>query len=380
MRVRTLPRATFHTTATGRLRLLETGDELELASVAPAVPAELLEADATPYRGLLEVRPAEAATLTVVNVVNLEDYLRGVVPNELSPQAFPQIEALKAQAVAARTYALSHLGDYCLEGLRRLRDARLPGLPGAVHRSTPSPTARSRRRGGSWPPGGAGRSTRSTRRPAGDTPRTATRSSTTTPPTCAGWPASRSSRRALRVRTTSAPRRDLPGGPETAHDVALLEALGRDRRSRRGARRGSRASPTDAEVRAWTGRLQAALHRSGCDSPVERLPRPPRHVRPVPRGAPRAGASGPSACLAPGDAEYLSQVEDTGQPRTEGERQALALLVHEGAGLAGGGQHAAPRRRADPGRRARASSRASPRRRAPPAWRRASSPGSPRGP
>ena len=57
-----------------------------------------------------------AGRLTVVNVVNLEDYLRGVVPNELAPRAFPQIEALKAQAVAARTYALAHLGDYSSKG------------------------------------------------------------------------------------------------------------------------------------------------------------------------------------------------------------------------------------------------------------------------
>jgi stage II sporulation protein D len=47
-----------------------------------------------------------------VNVLNIEDYLRGVVPNELSPLQFPQIEALKAQAVAARTYALKNMGQY----------------------------------------------------------------------------------------------------------------------------------------------------------------------------------------------------------------------------------------------------------------------------
>ena len=57
VRVRTLPRATFHSSAEGRLRLLETGDELELASVSPAVRPSSCRADATPYRGLLEVRP-----------------------------------------------------------------------------------------------------------------------------------------------------------------------------------------------------------------------------------------------------------------------------------------------------------------------------------
>ena len=86
VRVRTLPRATFHSSDAGRLRLIETGDELELASVSPAVPAELLQADATPYRGLLEVRPAGEATLTVVNVVNLEDYLRGVIRTSSRPR------------------------------------------------------------------------------------------------------------------------------------------------------------------------------------------------------------------------------------------------------------------------------------------------------
>ena len=64
---------------------------------------------------MLEVRPGDTG-LTVVNVVNLEDYLKGVVPNELSPDAFPQLEALKAQAVAARTYALRNHGGYASKG------------------------------------------------------------------------------------------------------------------------------------------------------------------------------------------------------------------------------------------------------------------------
>jgi len=75
----------------------------------------MLSLDGVPYRGLLEVRTGPAG-LVVVNHLNLEDYLRGVVPNELAPRAFPQIEALKAQAVAARSYALAHLGDYSSKG------------------------------------------------------------------------------------------------------------------------------------------------------------------------------------------------------------------------------------------------------------------------
>jgi stage II sporulation protein D len=115
--VRSLPRATFQPSAVaGRLRLLETGEVLEHALVLPTDEAALVDVDATPYRGFVEVLPAEEGRLTVVNVVPLEEYLRGVVPNELAPEAFPQIEALKAQAVAARSYVLAHLGDYSSRG------------------------------------------------------------------------------------------------------------------------------------------------------------------------------------------------------------------------------------------------------------------------
>ena len=58
------------------------------------------------YRGSLEVRSSSAAgTVDAVNAVDLEDYVRGVISKE-SPASWP-IEALKAQAVAARSYALS---------------------------------------------------------------------------------------------------------------------------------------------------------------------------------------------------------------------------------------------------------------------------------
>jgi stage II sporulation protein D len=56
------------------------------------------------YRGSLEVR-ASGAGLQAINVVELEDYVRGVISRE-SPASWPT-EALKAQAVAARSYALS---------------------------------------------------------------------------------------------------------------------------------------------------------------------------------------------------------------------------------------------------------------------------------
>ncbi len=76
------------------------------------------------YRGRLEVFANTHGALTVVNVLNLEEYVRGVVPNELSPGGYPAIEALKAQAVAARTYAVSHLGQFAADGFDLLPTTR----------------------------------------------------------------------------------------------------------------------------------------------------------------------------------------------------------------------------------------------------------------
>lgn len=56
------------------------------------------------YRDEIVYRPGASGGVTAVNHIELEKYLRGVVPNE-SPASWP-IEALKAQAVAARSYAL----------------------------------------------------------------------------------------------------------------------------------------------------------------------------------------------------------------------------------------------------------------------------------
>jgi len=76
----------------------------------------LLEVDTRAYHGALEVFGNIRRTLNLVNELPLEEYLRGVVPNELSPVTFAQIEALKAQAVAARTYIQRNLGQFKDEG------------------------------------------------------------------------------------------------------------------------------------------------------------------------------------------------------------------------------------------------------------------------
>jgi len=67
------------------------------------------------YRGRFRVRLV-GSELLMINELDLESYLRGVVPVEMGPYVFPELEALKAQAVAARTYAVAHLGDHDDEG------------------------------------------------------------------------------------------------------------------------------------------------------------------------------------------------------------------------------------------------------------------------
>jgi stage II sporulation protein D len=75
-----------------------------------------LEYDNRTYRGKIEVFGNSRNTFTVVNELPLEEYLLGVVPNELNPVTFGELEALKAQSVAARTYIVRNLGQYKSEG------------------------------------------------------------------------------------------------------------------------------------------------------------------------------------------------------------------------------------------------------------------------
>ncbi len=63
------------------------------------------------YRGRIEIT-ARADTLFVVNVLPLEDYLRGVVPKEIGGRKPGEEQAVAAQAVAARTYTVKRLGQY----------------------------------------------------------------------------------------------------------------------------------------------------------------------------------------------------------------------------------------------------------------------------
>lgn len=71
---------------------------------------EPISVDGRPYRGIVDVYPVPGHELVVVNQLDLETYLRGVVPVEIGPRREDEAAAIRAQAVAARTYAVANLG------------------------------------------------------------------------------------------------------------------------------------------------------------------------------------------------------------------------------------------------------------------------------
>ncbi len=93
----------FVVVPTGR-PALNGGDAVALR-IAPLDPSVPLEVNGKKYRGTLEFH-VDGAGFICVNVLPLEEYLRGVVPLEMGRHDETRLEALKAQAVAARTYAV----------------------------------------------------------------------------------------------------------------------------------------------------------------------------------------------------------------------------------------------------------------------------------
>ncbi len=101
----------------------ETGGGMEIGlkrvSIHPVETGDHLVLNGRPFRGALEiifipktVGYPGSPLLMVLNLIRVEDYLKGVVPAEIGIRTEDEIEAVKAQAVAARTYALSKLGQY----------------------------------------------------------------------------------------------------------------------------------------------------------------------------------------------------------------------------------------------------------------------------
>ena len=87
----------------------------------------LLSVGGKPYRGDLALFGGDTGVV-VVNVVKIDDYVRGVVPLEIGTKAESDSAAVQAQAVTARSYAYIHLSNDAARVLRRDRRRSGPGV------------------------------------------------------------------------------------------------------------------------------------------------------------------------------------------------------------------------------------------------------------
>ena len=63
------------------------------------------------FGGAIYFQPAPAGGLYLINKIPLEEYLKGVVPSEMPAHQEEDFEAIKAQAICARTYAIKRLEE-----------------------------------------------------------------------------------------------------------------------------------------------------------------------------------------------------------------------------------------------------------------------------
>jgi stage II sporulation protein D len=311
----------------GKLRLLETGEEMEQATIEPVRADQFLAADAAPYRGAMEVRASQPSTLTVINVANIEDYLRGVVPNELSPQAFPQMEALKAQAVAARSYVLAHKGEFEAWGYDICATPACQMYRGKSSETDMTDRAVAETRGTVAAHRGRPINAYYTSTCGGHTEDAENMFDGEPIPYLRGVACLPESKAWTTIRTKAVPRAE-PAEPELGRNMALLLALGvLEPRTYTAAYLGG--VPSDAEVKGWTQHLETALHRRGCESRVTgALARRGHFAQYV--VASLCWEERGKRLLAPGDPDYLLRVEDRDELGGDGERLAAAVLIQEG--------------------------------------------------
>lgn len=93
----------------------------KLLRIEPVDSGGTVRINGREYRGAIELRRGTTG-MTVVNVVALEDYLAGVVGAEMGKRAPGEEEALKAQAIVSRTYALRNKGRWAQRGFDLVAD------------------------------------------------------------------------------------------------------------------------------------------------------------------------------------------------------------------------------------------------------------------
>ena len=119
---------------------VSTGDSLLLASCISGLSVheidggDRLTLHDRPYYGTLLFGWTTKREPLIVNRLNLDTYLTGVLTPELGERSPEEFEAVKAQSVASRTYALAHLGQFMPPvsihpgHQRRVAEMKEPGL------------------------------------------------------------------------------------------------------------------------------------------------------------------------------------------------------------------------------------------------------------
>jgi stage II sporulation protein D len=107
------------TSAAGGITLRTSGGRTQSGLRAPLTveaPEGILRLRNNPFRGVFLVQQSPRGGITLVNRLDMESYLLGVVPREIGRVGPELVEAAKAQAVAARTYAVRYLGRRSAQG------------------------------------------------------------------------------------------------------------------------------------------------------------------------------------------------------------------------------------------------------------------------
>lgn len=82
--------------------------------IFPIEKGEVIYANADGYRGGFCFFPVDQSKMNLINHIELEDYVRGVVHSEIGQRS--PLETIKAQAVCARSYAMSSLNKHNASG------------------------------------------------------------------------------------------------------------------------------------------------------------------------------------------------------------------------------------------------------------------------
>jgi stage II sporulation protein D len=106
--------SSFYFAKTGKfIRINNYFFDSDYIMISAAINNNLVNIDARDYKGKIKLFNT-GQTMTVINQVQFKDYLASVIGSEIDPD-WP-MEAIKAQAVVARTYALCNLNSYASQG------------------------------------------------------------------------------------------------------------------------------------------------------------------------------------------------------------------------------------------------------------------------